>query len=87
MYILFMKIFPLSEVRADLPTMIDKSQKEAIMITRHGKEAAVLVSPSVYEEMLEAWEYIQDLKAADAAAKDSGPMLRWIDVKRELGLI
>jgi len=82
-----MKIFPLSEVRADLPTMIDKSQKEAIMITRHGKEAAVLISPSVYEAMLEAWEDIQDLKAAEEALKEPGPMLRWDDVKRELGLI
>jgi len=82
-----MKIFPLSEVRADLPTMIDKSQTEAIMITRHGKEAAVLISPSVYEAMLEAWEDIQDLKAAEEALEDPGPILRWDDVKRELGLI
>jgi len=87
MYISTMKIFPLSEVRADLPTMIDKSQTEAIMITRHGKEAAVLISPSVYEAMLEAWEDIQDLKAAEEALEDPGPILRWDDVKRELGLI
>ena len=57
------------------------------MITRHGKEAAVLISPSVYEAMLEAWEDIQDLKAAEEALKEPGPMLRWDDVKRELGLI
>ena len=82
-----MKIVPLNEVRANLPTMIDQSQKEAIMVTRHGKEAAVIISPSVYEEMLEAWEDAQDLKLIEGSQGDWGAMHKWEDVKRELGLL
>jgi prevent-host-death family protein len=82
-----MKIVPLNEVRANLPTMIDQSQQEAIMVTRHGKEAAVIISPSVYEAMLEAWEDAQDLKLIEESQGDWGAMHKWEDVKRELGLL
>lgn len=57
------------------------------MVTRHGKEAAVIISPSVYEAMLEAWEDAQDLKLIEESQGDWGAMHKWEDVKRELGLL
>jgi len=43
-----MKSFPLTDARRDLPSLVDKTAKEPILITRHGVDAAVLISPSLY---------------------------------------
>ena len=51
-----MKSFAISNARRDLPTLVDKSAKEPILITRNGQEAAVMVSPSLYQEMIDAME-------------------------------
>ena len=56
-----MKSFALSDARRDLPTLVDKSAKEPILITRHGEEAAVMISPSLYEQMIEAMEELEDI--------------------------
>jgi len=51
-----MKSFAISNARRDLPTLVDKSAKEPILITHNGQEAAVMVSPSLYQEMIDAME-------------------------------
>jgi antitoxin Phd len=87
MYTLFMKTFPFSDARRDLPTLVDKSAKEPILITRHGEEAAILISPSLYEKMLDAMEEIEDIAAYDAAKarREDSPL--WQDARKELGLV
>ena len=86
MYTLFMKSFPLTDARRELPTLVDKSAKEPILITRHGEEAAVLLSPSLYEKMLDAMEELEDIAAVDEAQKDKRPGIPWEQVKKNLGL-
>jgi prevent-host-death family protein len=86
MYTLLMKSFPLSDARKDLPTLVDRTEKEPILITRHGEEAAVLISPSLYETMLEAMEELEDIAAYDGAKARKEDSQAWVDVRKELGL-
>ena len=82
-----MKSFALSDARRDLPTLVDKSAKEPILITRHGEDAAVMISPSLYEEMIEAMEELEDIAAYDAAKARKEDSVLWQDARKDLGLV
>jgi len=82
-----MTTFPLSDARRELPSLIDQAQTEAITISRHGVPAAVVVSPSRYEELLSALEDMEDLASIEASLKDASPSIPWELVKSELGLV
>jgi len=82
-----MTTFPLSDARRELPSLIDQAQTEAITISRHGIPAAVVLSPSRYEELLSALEDMEDLASIEASLKDPSPSIPWELVKSELGLV
>ena len=65
-----MTTFPLSDARRELPSLIDQAQTEAITISRHGIPAAVVLSPSRYEELLSALEDLHDLALIEASLSD-----------------
>jgi len=77
-----MKSFAISNARRDLPTLVDKSAKEPILITRNGQEAAVMVSPSLYQEMIDAMEELEDTAAYDAAKARREDSIFWQDDRR-----
>jgi prevent-host-death family protein len=59
---------PLSEFRANASSIIDKVKNEnrTIIITQHGKGAAVLMSVSEYEKMRNKIELLEDIATARA---------------------
>lgn len=59
---------PLSEFRANASSIIDKVKNEnrTIIITQHGKGAAVLMSVSEYERMRDRIELLEDIATARA---------------------
>ena len=65
---------------------LDKAAKEPILITRHGEEAAVLISPSLFEEMIEAMEEREDIAAYDTAKARKEDSVLWQDARKDLGL-
>jgi prevent-host-death family protein len=77
-----MKSFAISNARRDLPALVDKSAKEPILITRNGQEAAVMVSPSLYQEMIDAMEELEDIAAYDAAKARKEDSVLWQDDRR-----
>ena len=81
-----MKSFPLTDARRDLPSLVDKTAKEPILITRHGIDAAVLVSPSLYEKMLDAMEELEDIAAYDQAKARREESTLLVEARKELGL-
>jgi prevent-host-death family protein len=52
-----MKEFSVSDARQDLPSLIDKSKKEPIVINRHGKPESVLISVEQYPNI--PWEKVK----------------------------
>ncbi len=75
-----------SDARAELPAAIKKSQKSPVHILKHGEPVAVLISPNLYREMLDAMEELEDIEALDQALAIKGESIPWEDVKKELGL-
>ncbi|MGI9197539.1 MAG: type II toxin-antitoxin system Phd/YefM family antitoxin, partial [Candidatus Nanopelagicales bacterium] len=45
-----------SDARQALSEVIERAQREAVTIEKHGRPVAVVISPARHEELLEAWE-------------------------------
>ncbi len=60
-------IKPLSEFRANAAGFIKQVQqtKRPLVITSHGKTAAVLIGVAEYEDLVEKIELLQDIKVAE----------------------
>jgi prevent-host-death family protein len=85
-YITPMTDISITSARADLAETIKSARKKPIRITSRGQTQAVIISPSLYEKMIEAMEEIEDLSAYDAALADKEPAIPWEQVKKDLGL-
>jgi len=59
-------IQPLSEFRANASSIIEqvKNENRTILITQHGKGAAVLMSVNDYEELIDSIEMLKDVAVA-----------------------
>lgn len=80
-----MTIFSVSEARERFSEAIAKSAVEAVFIQKHGQDAAVLISPERYEQLMDALEEIEDIQAIEEAKRDPSPSVPWEKVKAELG--
>ena len=74
-----------SDLRAKLHEAVEAARSEAVFLQRHGRPAAVLVSPERYEELLAAFEEAEDIAAFDAAMSQEGSNIPWEQGKAELG--
>jgi len=66
---------PLSEFRANVTTCIRQTRKtrRPLVITHHGKSAAVLLGVSEYEGLMQKMELLEDIRLAeDQLAKGHG---------------
>ncbi|MCB0871572.1 MAG: type II toxin-antitoxin system Phd/YefM family antitoxin [Solirubrobacterales bacterium] len=80
-----MASFSISEARGSLAEAVEISQTEAVFLERHGKRAAVMVSPERFERMMDALDEIEDELAFDAAMAEEGENIPWDEVKADLG--
>jgi len=76
----------ISELRADISKAVKIAKKSPIEISRHGEPVAVLVSPSLYEKMMEAMEELADIAAFDEAIKRKDESIPWEKARKDLGL-
>lgn len=75
----------MSDARATLPDVIERARTEAVVVERHGKPAAVVVSPEQYDRMMDALEEVDDIRAFDEAMADEGENIPWDQAKADLG--
>ena len=54
------------------------------VVDGNGKRTAVLLPIEVFEELVEAAEDLEDMRAADAARAEGGEPVPWEEVKAEL---
>ena len=59
-------IHPVSDLRSNFSSLIDQvhNTKRPIVITQHGRSAAVLLDVSEYERMVDKFELINDIETA-----------------------
>lgn len=81
-----MSTMSVTEARENFSEAIATSAVEAVFIQKHGENAAVLISPERYEQLMDALEEIEDVKALTAALEDTSPNIPWEEVKLQLGL-
>lgn len=80
-----MATFSVSKARESISEAVELSRSEAVFLERHGKQAAVMVSPERYEEMMDALEEVEDIAAFDVAMAEEGPNIPWGEAKADLG--
>lgn len=58
---------PVTEFRANTSAVIDQmhSTKRPVVLTQHGRSAAVLLDVAVYEGLLDEIELLRDLRVAE----------------------
>jgi len=77
----------ISDARAGLALAIGRAKKRPVTILRHGKPIAVLITPSLYEKLIESAEELEDIAGLDKAMADEDPLIPWEQVKKDLGLL
>lgn len=70
-------IRPLSEFRANVASIIDevRKTKRPIVITQHGKSAAVMLDVSEYESLMEKLELLTDIQIAETQLQNGKGIL------------
>ncbi len=60
-------ILPLAEFRANLAAVVQQVQrtKRPVILTQHGRSAAVLMDVAEYEALMERLELLQDVREAE----------------------
>jgi len=86
LYINTMKELSVTEAREQLPAVLNQAKKKPVWITRHGVDVAVVISPELFESLVEAQEELEDIAALDAAMLDKTPKIPWAQVKKDLNL-
>lgn len=86
LYINAMKELSVTEAREQLPAVLNQAKKKPVWITRHGVDVAVVISPELFESLVEAQEELEDIAAVDEAMLDKTPKIPWAQVKRDLKL-
>lgn len=59
---------PVTEFRANASAFLDQVQstKRPVVLTQHGRSAAVLLDVGVYEDLLDEVALLRDIRAAEA---------------------
>ena len=75
----------MSAARQNLPEAVDRTRAEPVILERHGRAAAVRVSPEHYARLVDALEGAEDAEAFDAARAEEGPNIPWDRAKADSG--
>lgn len=79
-----------SKAREKMAEVIELAGTEAVILERHGKPAAVVISYERYDELMDALETLEDLAAIDEyrAEQEANPEppIPLEELARELGL-
>ena len=67
-------------------TVKNEQHEKPVWITRDSVDVAVVISPEMFNELVEAQEELDDIAAVDEAQKDKRPGIPWEQVKKDLGL-
>ena len=63
------------ELGSEATVMIE--HEKPVWITRDGVDVAVVISPEMFNELVEAQEELEDIAAVDAAQRDKSPGIPW----------
>lgn len=87
LYDSYMKEMAVSEARDHLAEVIEGAQRsgEPVYLTKRGRPVAVVLDPTVYEQLLETAQDALD-RAELALSREQDDVIPWEQVKADLGL-
>lgn len=76
---------PVTEFRANTSAVIEQmhTTKRPVILTQHGRSAAVLLDPEVYEYMIDEIELLRDLAVSEAQIT-AGQVIPHAEVARRM---
>ncbi|MGB3413279.1 MAG: type II toxin-antitoxin system Phd/YefM family antitoxin [Microbacteriaceae bacterium] len=77
--------YSVADARKNFSQLVEGASERPVFIERHGKLAAVLVSPEEFEKMVVALEEFEDIEAIDMALAEGDDNIPWDEVKADLG--
>ncbi len=79
-------ILPLSDFRANAAALLEQIHEthRPLVITQHGKSAAVVLTPSDYEALLERIELLSDIRTANTEIEQGKTLPQSIAKKQAL---
>jgi prevent-host-death family protein len=82
-------IKPLSEFRANVTACIRQTRKtkRPMVITHHGKSAAVLLGVSEYEGLMQKMEILEDIRLAEVQLAKGGGVSHGAALKQALAKV
>jgi PHD/YefM family antitoxin component YafN of YafNO toxin-antitoxin module len=80
------KIVEMKEAGKQLDSILEQVKTNPTWITRKGVDVAVIISPELFEMLVDAQEQLEDITAVDEASKDKRPGIPWEQIKKNLGL-
>ena len=85
MYNWHMTTLSIAEARQNFAAAVQAAQSEPVTIEKRGQREAVLISPALFDRLVETAEELADIDDLDAAVAESSPMIPWDQVKADLG--
>lgn len=82
-------IKPLSEFRANVTTCIRqiRETRRPMVITHHGKSAAVLLGATEYESLMQKMEILEDIRLAEDQLANGGSISHKAALKQVLATV
>jgi prevent-host-death family protein len=66
------ELIPISDIRQRQVEILGRLANGPVILTQHGRAAAVMLSPAEYNRLIDALEDLQDALDAAAARQESG---------------
>ena len=80
------RIFEMKLVGEQLGEILEQVKTKPVWITDEGVDVAVMISPELFEALVEAEEDLEDIAAVAEALKDKTPGIPWEQVKKYIDL-
>jgi prevent-host-death family protein len=76
------RIVEMKLVSEQMEEILEEVKTKPIWITDNGVDVAVMISPELFEALVEAEEELEDIAAVDEVLKDKTPRIPWDQVKK-----
>jgi prevent-host-death family protein len=75
-----------TDARDRLAAVVDQARREPVFLTRRGIKLVAVVDAEFFDELVEAWEELRDIRAIEEADRLAEIPIPWEQAKRELGM-
>jgi prevent-host-death family protein len=76
----------ITDARDRLAAVVDQARRSPVFLTRRGTKLVAVVDADFFDELVDAWEELRDIRAIEEADRLGEIPIPWEQAKRELGM-